>query len=104
MNCRIWPAIANRVPAFERAKVIQKWVGHYAFNTVDHNAVIGRHHEATNFVFACGFSGHGFQQAPATGRGVAELISHGRFRTLDLSPLGYERIAAGRRFEETAII
>ena len=57
-----------------------------------------------NFHFANGFSGHGLQQAPAIGRGLAELIATGAYRTLDLSPLGYERIAAGRPFEEAAVI
>ena len=44
------------------------------------------------------------QQSPAMGRGVAELIAHGEYRTLDRSPLGYERIARGEPFVETAII
>ena len=46
-----------------------------------------------NLLVATGFSGHGLQQAPAVGRGLAELIVHGRYHALDLTPLGYERIA-----------
>ena len=45
-----------------------------------------------------GFSGHGFQQSPAMGRGVSELITYGEFRALDLSPLGYEQ-----NFEKRAL-
>ena len=101
---QIWPVLAHRIPAFERAKVLRQWAGHYAHNTLDHNAVIGPHTEVGNFVFINGFSGHGVQQSPAMGRGVAELITHGGYRTLDLTPLGYERIARGEPFLETAII
>ncbi len=103
-EAKIWPIIANRVPAFERVKVINSWVGHYAYNTLDQNAVVGPHPEVRNFIFANGFSGHGLQQSPAVGRGVSELIIYGAYRDLDLSPLGYERIAANRPLVERAII
>ena len=101
---KLWPAVANRVPAFEAVKVTNAWIGHYAYNTLDHNAVIGPHTEVRNFLFMNGFSGHGFQQSPAMGRGVAELITYGEFRELDLTPLGYQRIARGEPFLERAII
>ncbi len=101
---KVWPVLAHRVPAFERIKVSTRWAGHYAHNTVDHNVIVGPHHEVENFVFACGFSGHGLQQSPAIGRGVSELIAHGSYRSLDLTPLGYHRIVAGEPFIETAII
>lgn len=101
---KVWPAIANRVPAFEAVKVINSWVGHYAFNTLDQNAIIGPHPEVGNFIFVNGFSGHGFQQSPAMGRGVSEIIAYGGFRELDLSVLGYERIVKNEPFLETAVI
>ena len=101
---KLWPAIANRVPAFERVKVVNAWVGHYAFNTLDQNAIIGRHPEVTNFIFQNGFSGHGLQQSPATGRGVSELIAHGNYQTLDLTDLGYERVLNNTPLLEKAII
>ncbi len=101
---QIWPVLAHRIPAFERAKVRSQWAGHYAHNTLDHNAVIGPHSEVGNFIFINGFSGHGMQQSPAMGRGVSELITYGEYRTLDLSPLGYGRIVRGEPFPETAII
>ncbi|MEH7828806.1 NAD(P)/FAD-dependent oxidoreductase [Gemmobacter denitrificans] len=100
----IWPALAERSPGFEAIKVVNQWAGHYDFNTLDHNLIVGRHPEVANFVYANGFSGHGLQQGPAAGRGVSELIIYGGFRTLDLSEVGYERIAEGRPFLEKAVI
>ena len=101
---KVWPVIATRVPAFEQVKVINEWVGHYAFNTFDQNAIVGRHTEVGNFVMLNGFSGHGLQQSPAMGRGVAELITYGAYRTLDLSPFAYDRITRGEKFVEKAVI
>ena len=100
----IWPTIASRIPQFEAVKVQREWVGHYDFNLLDQNAITGPHPEVTNFLFLNGFSGHGLQQSPAMGRGTAEWLTYGAYRTLDLSPLGFERIAAGRPFREKAII
>jgi len=101
---KAWPAIAHRIPAFEAIRVVNEWVGHYAYNTLDQNAVVGPDDEVENFLYVNGFSGHGIQQAPAMGRGVAELITTGRYQTLDLSPLGIDRIRRGIRREEAAII
>jgi glycine/D-amino acid oxidase-like deaminating enzyme len=101
---KIWPALAHRIPAFERIKVVNRWVGHYAYNTLDQNAIVGPHPTIENFVFVNGFSGHGLQQSPAMGRGVAEIITHGAYRSLDLRPLGFERIVAGEPFLERAVI
>lgn len=101
---KVWPTIAARVPAFEQVKVINEWVGHYAFNTFDQNAIIGRHTRVDNFVMMNGFSGHGLQQSPAMGRGGAELIVYGEYRSLDLSPFGYDRIERGEKFVEKAVI
>ncbi|QDC10386.1 FAD-binding oxidoreductase [Oceanicola sp. D3] len=100
----IWPVLAARSTAFEAIKLINCWAGHYAMNTLDHNLVVGPSPEVENFFFANGFSGHGLQQAPAVGRGLAELITHGRYTTLDLSPMGYARIAACSEQMETAVI
>ena len=64
----VWPKIANRIPAFEAIKVKSEWAGHYAYNTLDQNAIIGPHPSISNFMFINGFSGHGLQQAPPMAR------------------------------------
>ena len=100
----IWPVLAARSPAFEAVKVVNAWAGHYAMNTLDHNLIVGPHPEIENFHFANGFSGHGLQQAPAVGRGLAELIALGRYASLDLTPMGWSRILNARPDIETAVI
>ena len=100
----VWPALAERIPAFEAIKVVNAWAGHYAYNTLDQNAILGPHPDIPNFIFANGFSGHGLQQSPAVGRGISELITKGRYTTLDLSDLSYERIVENRPMFEANII
>jgi glycine/D-amino acid oxidase-like deaminating enzyme len=100
----VWPMLAHRVPAMEELKLQRAWAGHYDYNTLDQNAVIGAHPEISNFMFANGFSGHGLQQSPAAGRAVAELIVHGKFVSLDLTLFGYQRVADRRAVKELNII
>lgn len=101
---KVWPTIAHRVPQFEAIKLINSWAGHYAFNTLDQNAILGPHTKVENFIFVNGFSGHGFQQSPAMGRGTAERITYGEYRSLDLTPFHFDRIEAGIPFDEKAVI
>ena len=100
----IWPTIATRIPQFEAIRVTSEWAGHYAYNTFDHNAIMGPHTEVENFFFLNGFSGHGLQQSPAMGRGTAEMLVHGEYRSLDMSPFNYERIVNNTPIIEKAII
>jgi glycine/D-amino acid oxidase-like deaminating enzyme len=101
---KVWPAIAARIPQFEAIRVIAEWAGHYDYNVFDQNAVIGPHPDLPNFLFVNGFSGHGLQQSPAMGRGVAEWITQGSYQTLDLTPFHYDRLLQGVRVVEEAVI
>ena len=101
---RIWPRLAARVPAFETVKVINAWVGHYDYNALDENGIIGRHPAIPNLYFANGFSGHGLQQGPAAGNALAELLVHGRYIAIDLERLGYERVLKGEPYGERNVI
>ncbi len=100
----LWPLLAHRIPAFEAAKVERAWAGYFEMNTFDHNGILGNHPAAPNLWFMNGFSGHGMQQAPIIGRGVAELMLYGRFTTLDLSELLLSRIAANLPLHEANVI
>jgi FAD-dependent oxidoreductase domain-containing protein 1 len=101
---RIWPVLADRVPAFESLKITSAWAGYYELNLFDQNGIVGRHPTAPNLIFANGFSGHGMQHSPAVGRHVAELIADGEYTTLDLSPLAFDRVLAGRRMVERNVV
>lgn len=101
---KFWPIIATRIPQFEEIKLINMWVGHYDYNTLDQNAIIGPHPDLQNFLFCNGFSGHGLQQSPALGRGLAEHIAYGAYRSLDLAPFSVERVLKGEKFLEKAVI
>jgi glycine/D-amino acid oxidase-like deaminating enzyme len=100
----IWPHVAKRIPQFEAIKVIREWAGHYDYNVLDQNAIIGPHTHIKNFLFMNGFSGHGLQQSPAMGRATAEWITYGAYRTLDMTPFSFQRIVENRPFLEKAII
>lgn len=100
----VWPILATRIPQFEAIKIQSEWGGHYAYNTFDHNAILGPHTQVENFFFLNGFSGHGLQQSPAMGRGTAEIMVHGDFKTLDMTQFKYERIGLNRPIIEKAVI
>lgn len=100
----LWPVLATRVPAFEAIKPGQAWAGHYDMNLFDHNAILGPVETVPGLLLCAGFSGHGLQQAPAVGRGIAELVVHGSYRTLDLTPFAFARIAQNRPVLEKNVV
>ncbi len=99
----LWPRLARLVPSFERLKLMRGWGGLYAVNKLDHNALLGAYPGLDGLYVAGGFSGHGLMQSPAAGKGMSELIRTGRYETVDLSPLGLDRIFTQRRVLEEAV-
>ena len=97
----IWPELARWVAPFDALKLSHAWSCHYDFNTLDENAIIDRAPGFDNVFMAAGFSGHGFQQSPAVGRALMELIVYGKYQTLDLTRLGFERIQRGEGIYES---
>ena len=100
----IWEQLYARAPGFDAVKVIRHWVGHYDYNTLDQNAILGPHPSVPNLFLMNGFSGHGLQQSPAVGRGVAEHILTGGWQSIDLSDLSVDRVVAGKPFLERAVV
>ncbi len=80
------------------------WAGYYDYNTLDQNAIIGRHPVINNLVFANGFSGHGIQQSPAVGRAVSEIVLDGCSHSIDLSRFSFERVVNGQPYKEKNIV
>jgi FAD-dependent oxidoreductase domain-containing protein 1 len=101
----VWPACASRIPAFEALKLRREWAGLYDECELDGNMILGNWPGTLdNFYVACGFSGHGLMHAPAVGRALAELVTRGRFETLELSRMGYQRVLEQAPYRETGIL
>ena len=101
----VWPAVAHRFPPLEAARCHRTWSGLYEVNELDGNPVIGAwNSRLPNLYTVAGFSGHGMMHAPAAGRGIAELVVHDEYRTLDLTRLGYERVESGTPYAEEGIL
>lgn len=96
---------AERHPWFMGESLDRKasWFGYYE-ETPDHNPILGRHPDEPNWVNACGFSGHGVQQAPAVGRVIAEEVTLGRAQHLDVDALRLERFRDGATTAERHVI
>ncbi|MEU0250421.1 FAD-binding oxidoreductase [Streptomyces sp. NPDC006235] len=90
----------RRAPALAGMKTVGGWAGLYEI-TPDHNALIGRSGELPNFLYAAGFSGHGFLQAPAVGEVLRDLYLE-REPYTDISPLSADRFRHGAEIRPEA--
>ncbi|HXV60667.1 MAG TPA: FAD-dependent oxidoreductase [Vicinamibacteria bacterium] len=90
---RVSEHAVHRVPRLEEAEISRGVAGLYEVSP-DHNAVIGHAPGIENFVCANGFSGHGMQHAPAVGIAVAELVTEGLARSVDLSAYSLDRFGS----------
>jgi sarcosine oxidase, subunit beta len=98
----VFEAAAHRLPVLADLPVQTSWWGYYDVSP-DWNALVGEAAEVSRFLYATGFSGHGFQQAPAVGEHVAELVV-GAAPTLDLSPFSATRFADGAARPEAFVV
>ena len=90
---RLGRAIETRAPHLLDVGLSPGWAGLYEV-TPDHNALLGRSAETSNFLYATGFSGHGFLQAPAVGEVMRDLCLD-RAPFVDVGPLSARRFADG---------
>ena len=95
-------AAARRLPVLADLPVQSTWWGWYDVSP-DWNALVGEADEPSRFLYATGFSGHGFQQAPAVGEHLAELVV-GRKPTLDLSAFSATRFGRGADRPEAFVV
>lgn len=98
----LWPTLARRVPAFEALRMRSAWAGYYEMNLFDHNGLAGRLPGWDNAYAACGFSGHGMQQAPAVGEALAGLLVGGAPGLIEA--LDPARVTAVRPLREANVI
>ncbi len=84
----------HRVPALGKAQIARGWAGLYEISP-DNHAILGKVPEVEGLILANGFSGHGFQHSPAVGKVIAELITGGKAKTIDITPLSIERFEKG---------
>ena len=93
----------RRLPVIAELPVARHWWGYYEISP-DHNAILGEVADGPGrLLFATGFSGHGFQQAPAIGEHLAELVT-GAVPSLDLAAFALSRFADGKAREERFVV
>jgi FAD-dependent oxidoreductase domain-containing protein 1 len=101
----VWPALARRFPQFERTRCIRTLPGLYDQNDFDGNVIIGPGGGGLgNFHLLAGFSGHGLMHAPGCGRAMAELLVKGRYESIDLTRLGWQRVLDRTPLPEAGIV
>jgi sarcosine oxidase subunit beta len=95
-------AIERCCPDLLDVGIAHQWVGYYEV-TPDHNALVGESETVSRFLYAAGFSGHGFLQGPAIGEVIRDLYLH-RDPPIDVTPFTADRFAAGLRRGEVNIV
>lgn len=99
---KVVEALIHRAPEMVRARMLRGWAGLYTI-TPDDNPIIGSISELEGFFCAIGFSGHGFQQGPAVGRILSELVFDGH-TDFDLSPFEFDRFGRIKQSGEKRVV
>jgi sarcosine oxidase subunit beta len=99
---RLVERAAHRAPAVLDADVIGGWAGLYEVSP-DHDGLVGELTSPSRVLYATGFSGHGFLQAPAVGEVLRDLVLR-RDPLIDVAALSVDRFDAGRRRAERHLV
>jgi glycine/D-amino acid oxidase-like deaminating enzyme len=99
---RLSSAIERRAPALSEVGIATGWAGLYEM-TPDHNGLVGEAARVSRFLYATGFSGHGFLLAPAIGEVMRDLYL-GRASTVDIRPLSADRFLTSAARPEMNIV
>jgi len=92
----------ERMPLLEKASRASHWAGLYEV-TPDAHPIFGAT-PVKGFYVVAGFSGHGFMHGPVAGKLMAELITTGKYETLDVSMLDLARFGEGRLIKEYNVV
>lgn len=97
------PYMQVRIPGTEYCRILSSWGGLYSV-TPDNNAIIGEYPGVDGLYLITGFSGHGIMESPLAGQALAELITEGEYKTIDLSFLSIKRFEEEKLIKETIVI
>jgi sarcosine oxidase subunit beta len=104
LESRVVERAVHRAPALSEARLMRGYAGLYEM-TPDQTGIVSGVRGADGLYVIAGFSGHGFMHGPIAGQLMAELISSGRAKTMDASPLDLARFARGEtQFEPLTFV
>lgn len=86
---RLTRALERRAPQLADLGIAGGWAGLYEM-TPDHNGLVGEATDVSRFLYATGFSGHGFLLGPAIGEVIRDLYL-GRPPPVDVTGLSADR-------------
>jgi len=95
--------VARLVPTFTDLGVVRQWAGLYDV-TPDARPVLGNVPGIENFPQMNGYSGHGFMIGPMCSQVTAELIIHGKTKTMDISALNVDRFEDMSQVKEMSVV
>ena len=93
----------RRLPVLGEAGIAHAWAGLYEMSP-DGMPIIGSAREIEGFFMINGFSGHGFQHAPAAGRLLADIIATEDMPDSEVAPFSFERFAGGASTGEFTVV
>jgi len=94
--------ITSTMPILSSVKIMRQWAGSYVV-TPDRHPIIGPS-EISNFILACGYSGHGFMLGPIVGKLLASYIIDGQMFLTEANNLTLKRFKEGKLIHEKAVI